>query len=45
MLNAGLITGLLIIVLAFIGGCYPSEAGEGGGTSILPLIIFLIFMI
>ena len=43
MLNLGLITGLLITILVFIGGCVPADTGgEGGGTSILPLIIFLV---
>jgi preprotein translocase subunit YajC len=45
MLNAKLITGLLITILVFIGGCYPTDAGEEGGTSILPLIIFLVLFI
>jgi preprotein translocase subunit YajC len=44
MLKLGLITGLLIAVLAFIGGCYPADTGEEGGTSILPMIIFLIII-
>ncbi len=43
--HMGLITGLLIAVLVFIGGCYPADTGgEEGGTSILPLIIFLVFI-
>jgi preprotein translocase subunit YajC len=45
MSNTGLITGLLITVLVFIGGCYPAEAGEEGGTSVLPLIILLILFV
>jgi preprotein translocase subunit YajC len=45
MLKLGLITGLLIAILAFIGGCYPADTGgEEGGTSILPMIIFLIII-
>jgi len=42
MLNLGLITGLLITVMVFIGGCVPADTGEEGGTSILPMIVFLI---
>ena len=42
MLNVGLITGLLITALVFIGGCVPADTGEEGGTSILPMIIFLV---
>ena len=43
MLKLGLITGLLITVLVFIGGCVPADTGgEEGGTSIMPMIIFLI---
>ena len=45
MLKAGLITGLLITVLVFIGGCYPADTGgEEGSTSILPMIIFLVLI-
>jgi preprotein translocase subunit YajC len=44
MLKLGLIAGLLITTLAFIGGCVPTDAGEEGGTSILPMIIFLIII-
>ena len=45
MLKSGLITGLLIAVLAFIGGCIPADTGgEEGGTSILPMIIFLVLI-
>ena len=44
MLNVGLITGLLITVLVFIGGCVPADGGEEGGTSILPMIIFLVII-
>ena len=40
-LTTGIITGLLILVLAFIGGCVPAEGGEEGG-SIWPMIIFLV---
>ena len=43
MLNLGLISGLLITILVFIGGCVPADTGgEEGGASILPLIIFLV---
>ena len=44
MLNLGLITGLLITILVFIGGCVPTDTGEEGGSSMLPLIIFLVVM-
>ena len=44
VLKVGLITGLLIIILGIISGCVPADGSEGGGTSILPLIIFLIFI-
>jgi len=44
MLKSGLIAGLLITVLAFIGGCIPAGNGEEGGTSILPMIIFLVII-
>ena len=45
MLKSGLITGLLITVLVFVGGCYPADTGgEEGGTSILPMIIFLVII-
>ena len=41
----GLITGLLILVLAFIGGCIPTDTGgEEGGGSIWPMIIFLVII-
>jgi len=42
--KTGLITALLITVLAFIGGCVPADTGEEGGTSILPMIIFLVLI-
>ncbi len=42
MLKSGLITGLLITVLVFVGGCIPADTGgEEGSASILPMIIFL----
>ncbi len=47
MLKAGLIVGLLIILLAFIGSCAPVPEGEEGGfpwsTVIFLLFIFGIF--
>ena len=43
--KVGLVSGLLIIVLVIIGGCIPTETPEGGGgTSIYPLIIFLVLI-
>ena len=45
MLKSGLITGLLITILVFVGGCYPADTGgEEGGTSILPMIVFLVII-
>jgi preprotein translocase subunit YajC len=40
--RTGLITGLLIAVLVFVGGCLPAAEGEEGGGSIWPMIIFLV---
>ena len=42
MLKSGLIAGLLITILVFIGGCLPADGGEEGTSSMLPMIIFLI---
>ena len=42
MLKVGLITGLLIAVLAFVGGCVPAATEQQGGSSIWPMIIFLV---
>ena len=46
MLNLALIVGLLITVLVFIGGCYPTTTGgeEGGGTSTIYMIVFLVLI-
>jgi preprotein translocase subunit YajC len=44
MLKSGLIAGLLITVLVFIGGCLPSETPEEGGTSLLYPILILVFI-
>ena len=44
MVKLGLIAGLLITLLVFIGGCIPSEGAEGEGGSIAPLIIFLVLI-
>ena len=39
----GIIAGLLIAVLVFVGGCLPAATeGEEGGGSIWPMIIFLV---
>jgi preprotein translocase subunit YajC len=45
MLNLALIVGLLITVLVFIGGCYPTttEGTEGGGFD-YTIIIFLVLI-
>jgi preprotein translocase subunit YajC len=42
-LTLTLITGLLITVLVFIGGCYPTGEGEGGGFD-WTIIIFLVLI-
>ncbi len=43
ILKTGIIAGLLIVVLVFIGGCFPAAAeGEEGTSSIWPMIIFLV---
>ncbi len=41
MLNLGLITGLLITLLLFIGGCVPPEGAEGAGFD-WTIIVFLV---
>ena len=43
MLKAGLIVGLLITVLVFIGGCVPPPEGEERGFD-WSLIIFLVLI-
>jgi preprotein translocase subunit YajC len=43
-LTLTLITGLLITVLVFIGGCYPTEGEEGGGGFDWTIIIFLVLI-
>lgn len=44
ILKTGLIAGLLIAVLVFLGGCYPTatDGGEDATGSIWPMIIFLV---
>jgi preprotein translocase subunit YajC len=44
MLNLGLIAGLLITVLAFMGGCVAPEGGGEQTTGIWPMIIFLLLI-
>ncbi len=44
MLKAGLIVGLLITVLVFIGGCIPAPAGAEEGGFDWSLIIFLVLI-
>lgn len=45
MLKLGLITGLLIVVLVFIGGCLPAQpAPDSGNNSTLLLIGFLVLI-
>jgi len=41
MLKTGLIVGLLITLLVFIGGCVPVPEGEEGGGFDWTLIIFI----
>ena len=41
MLKAGLISGLLVTLLVFIGGCVPAEAQQGSNSS-WTIIIFLV---
>jgi len=43
MLKAGLIVGLLVTVLVFIGGCVPAPEGEEGGFD-WSLIIFIVLI-
>jgi len=43
LLNLGLIGGLLITLL-FMGGCVPQGEAEGGGTSSLYMIGFLVLI-
>ncbi len=43
LIKTGIIAGLLIAVLVFIGSCYPAATdGEQEGGSIWPMIIFLV---
>jgi preprotein translocase subunit YajC len=43
ILKTGIIAGLLIAVLVFFAGCYPTATdGEQEGGSIWPMIIFLV---
>ena len=44
MLNLGLMVGLLITLLVFIGGCVPApEGGEGGFDWTIIIFLLLIF--
>lgn len=43
ILNLALTAGLLISV-AFISGCAPAETPEGEGTSMAPMLIFLVLL-
>ncbi len=43
MINRAIITGLLISIAVFAGGCATGETPEGGETgSIIPFILFLV---
>lgn len=44
MLNLGLMVGLLVTLLAFMGGCVPPEGGEEGGGFDWTIIIFLLLI-
>ena len=45
MRKSGLLAGLLMAALVFIGGCVPAAVPEGeGSSSMLPLIIFLVLI-
>ena len=45
MRKLGLLAGLLITALVFMGGCIPGAAPEeGGDSSMLPLIVFLVLI-
>ncbi len=41
--NLALIAGLLITILVFMGGCYPTEEAEGGFGWEIIIFIVLIF--
>ena len=43
-LITGLITGLLIAVLAFIGGCIPADDSQEGSTGTIYLIVLVVLM-
>jgi preprotein translocase subunit YajC len=43
MLNLGLLLGLLVTLLTFIGGCMPPEGGEGGFDWTIIIFLILIF--
>ena len=43
LLSLGLIVGL-VVTLVFIGGCVPQAEPEGGGTSPIYMIIFLVLI-
>ncbi len=44
ILSLALIIGLLITSLVFIGGCFPAEGEEGGGTSTIYMVVFLVLI-
>jgi len=41
-LKSGLMVGLLITLLVFIGGCIPAE-GEDGGFPLITIVLVLVF--
>jgi len=43
ILTLALIVGLLVTLLVFIGGCYPTEGAEGGFDWTIIIFIVLIF--
>ena len=45
MLKYGLITGMLLTLLAVLGGCAPTEGAEEGGGFDWTLIIFIVLLV
>ena len=43
MLNLGLIAGLLLTILVFIGGCVPPQEADGGFDWTIIIFLVLIF--
>ena len=45
MLKYGLITGMLLTLLAVLGGCVPPEGAEEGGGFDWTIIIFIVLLV